>query len=199
MSSPTIQPYKHLPLPAGRCIRLIHVQPSPVTASDLVCDLDDANLDQNPTYEALSYAWEGQTPSVPILCRTGPYQGSLLITANCAAALRELRRGSEEFAVWIDSICIDQTSIDERSSQVALMGPIYKAANRIVVWLGDRDERVVAALQLLTQISSLAHASGDQPREALYSKVRELTRGICFSAPSSSSSSFSFCCLRSMF
>jgi Heterokaryon incompatibility protein (HET) len=188
MSLLSLQAFRHCHLPQGRYIRLIKVHASAEPASDLVCDLDDADLDSKPEYEALSYAWEGQSPSVPILCNTGSYQGSLLITPNCAAALRQLRHESEQYTIWIDSICIDQTSIDERSIQVALMGDIYKAAKRVVVWLGERDEHVLSAIELLRQISSLdtpmasaenpAPENGKASRAAFLSNARQLTKGI---------------------
>lgn len=185
MSLSSHQAYRHSPLPDGRYIRLIRVHAAANPAKDLVCDLDDADLDSGPEYEALSYAWEGQSRSLPILCSTGSYQGSLLITPNCAAALRQLRHESEQYTIWIDSICIDQTSINERSSQVALMGAIYKAAKRIVIWLGDKDEHIAAAMELIGRISSQT-VSPENPagedarltRKEIYSRARELTKGI---------------------
>jgi hypothetical protein len=38
--------------------------------------------------------------------------------------------------LWIDALCINQESVSERNAQVAIMRDIYKAAKRIVVWLG---------------------------------------------------------------
>jgi len=39
--------------------------------------------------------------------------------------------------VWVDSICINQKSLVERSTQVAKMGSIYSNCRRVVVYLGD--------------------------------------------------------------
>jgi hypothetical protein len=48
-------------------------------------------------------------------------------------------------------ICIDQTSDEERSHQVALMSDIYKAATQVIVWLGESDPETDRAFQgLLT-------------------------------------------------
>jgi len=37
---------------------------------------------------------------------------------------------------WIDALCIDQSNVSERNSQVAMMREIYKASKRIIIWLG---------------------------------------------------------------
>lgn len=180
-------PYNHIPLPEGPHIRLINVRPAADFTSNLTCDLETVKLDTKPEYFALSYAWEGQTPSVPILCTTGSHSGTLLITPNCAAALRQLRHESGSLTIWIDSICIDQKSIDERSSQVALMGEIYKAAKQVVIWLGERNERVVAAIELLRKLSApstdKASTQGMDPESAhklrteFHARARRLTTG----------------------
>ena len=41
---------------------------------------------------------------------------------------------------WIDSICIDQSNVPERSQQVSIMEEIYKRAKRVVIWLGEEVE-----------------------------------------------------------
>ena len=39
--------------------------------------------------------------------------------------------------MWIDQICINQTDIEERDSQVLLMRDIYEHAARVQIWLGE--------------------------------------------------------------
>ena len=80
---------------------------------------------------------------------------TLNIAGNCAAAMRSLRSPTEERTLWIDSICIDQTSLDERSSQVALMGEVYRDAARVVVWLGEKDAAAETAMRLLEEIGDV--------------------------------------------
>ncbi|TKA66014.1 hypothetical protein B0A55_09277 [Friedmanniomyces simplex] len=48
----------------------------------------------------------------------------------------------QEYHSWIfiDAICINQGDVEERSSQVALMGEVYRRANEVVVWLGSADK-----------------------------------------------------------
>lgn len=93
----------------------------------------------HPGYEAISYTWGGQTPSQIILC--GGKQ--LLVTKNSETALRNFRpaASSEYRFLWIDSICINQStdleSMEERRVQVGMMGQIYGEADQVLIWLGD--------------------------------------------------------------
>lgn len=44
--------------------------------------------------------------------------------------------------LWVDALCIDQDNIDERTSQVLLMGNIYAAAQQVDVWLGESLDNI---------------------------------------------------------
>lgn len=50
---------------------------------------------------------------------------------------------------WIDQICVDQSNIPERNSQVSLMRDIYSRAERVTVWLGNAADRSDLAMQFL--------------------------------------------------
>jgi hypothetical protein len=41
--------------------------------------------------------------------------------------------------MWIDTLCIDQSSDSEKNHQVAQMGRIYSEAERVVAWIGMED------------------------------------------------------------
>ncbi|KAI1090781.1 heterokaryon incompatibility protein-domain-containing protein [Rostrohypoxylon terebratum] len=45
-----------------------------------------------------------------------------------------------ERVIWIDAICINQTSIPERNQEVRRMSEIYSRAKNVIVWLGRIDE-----------------------------------------------------------
>jgi hypothetical protein len=82
-------------------------------------------------YTALSYTWGPETPTAPILCN-----GSILeVTLNLHEALLYLRYMGVD-TIWIDAICINQSSIIEKGEQVRRMTEIYKQANSLIVWLG---------------------------------------------------------------
>ncbi|KAK4149630.1 heterokaryon incompatibility protein-domain-containing protein [Chaetomidium leptoderma] len=55
------------------------------------------------------------------------------------AVLQRRRSRREERVLWIDQLCIDQNNVIERASQVRLMSKLYKAADRVVAWLGHSD------------------------------------------------------------
>ncbi|UKZ90442.1 uncharacterized protein TrAFT101_005461 [Trichoderma asperellum] len=143
--------YTHAPLVLSRSIRLIHLEAATQLSDPLRCRLTEVSLAANPAYKALSYSWDAQTPSHPIEC-----DGAMLrITHNCKAALRRLR-SLGDLTLWIDGICIDQTSTAERSAQVALMRDIYKQAAEVVVWLGEEDEASKMAIRYLEDIALMS-------------------------------------------
>jgi hypothetical protein len=113
-------------------------------------------LGGGPSYEAISYAWEGQTPSHRISC-----DGlDLLVTGNCAEILRHFRPKSPEQSrrLWIDAICINQSPGLEKNHQVKLMGDVYRIAKRVLVWLGPskNDHDAPYLFRWLCQLSALA-------------------------------------------
>lgn len=173
-------PYHHVPLPSPRCIRIIHLTPSAEFASPLHCRLVAVSLDEYPEYNAdytaLSYSWDGQTPSSKIDCGNG----TLLIMPNCESALRRLRNAEEIQILWIDSICINQNpdAVDERNQQVALMGEIYRNAKHVVVWIGESDERTERALQTIKEISDLPEGISREIRRDFQREIRERVERI---------------------
>ena len=103
----------------------------------------DPNLgEEDPEFEALSYALgppgaEEEVhvlkPSAPSTSTSGLSLGCLAVCANLAAALRHLRYRDRERRLWIDALCINQSSASERSHQTYLMHDIYSRAKRVVV------------------------------------------------------------------
>ncbi|KAF2831688.1 HET-domain-containing protein, partial [Ophiobolus disseminans] len=101
----------------------------------LQCRLLVENLNSlSYTYEAVSYVWGDATKFEPILCN-GAHAN---ITRSLFEALRVFRRSSGEplRMLWADAICIDQANVRERSYQVQLMQQIYKAASKVLIWIG---------------------------------------------------------------
>ncbi|KAH7348976.1 heterokaryon incompatibility protein-domain-containing protein [Rhexocercosporidium sp. MPI-PUGE-AT-0058] len=117
----------------NREIRLLHLQPR-VTAENLQCRLSVASLDSNPYYEALSYRWGTGTGTVLVDSH------DVLIPSNLEDALLKMRLDDKERILWADAICIDQSCVAERNSQVALMADIYKKCDKCLIWLGKTGE-----------------------------------------------------------
>ena len=139
--------YRHQALLSPRSTRLIELEPSNDYAAPLRCRLLEISLDNHPPYEALSYSWDAQNPKNQILCSNLNW----LITENCDAALRQLRLLDRVRLLWIDSICIDQTSILERNQQIGLMEEIYARAMEVLVWLGNGNKASNAAMRQLVK------------------------------------------------
>ncbi|KAK6441997.1 hypothetical protein LTR95_001761 [Oleoguttula sp. CCFEE 5521] len=59
------------------------------------------------------------------------------ITASLDVALGHLRDLDHSIVLWIDQVCIDQSNLSEKESQIRLMGLIYKRARNTLIWLGE--------------------------------------------------------------
>ncbi|KAH7061758.1 heterokaryon incompatibility protein-domain-containing protein [Paraphoma chrysanthemicola] len=193
-------PYRHIPLKGSRSIRVLELQPAPNISAPIFCQLKAVSLDDYPqwdaNYTALSYTWGGQRPSCEIECDSCV----MSITPNCDAAIRNLRSGTEVQVLWIDSICIDQSeeAVIERNRQVALMGEIYKSAAKVVIWLGQSNERVEAAMRQVMEIAHIAQtaklrdgrAINQANRKAAQDALRDRVKRISSSATHASDDPF---------
>jgi len=146
--------YKHKPLSSARCIRVIILKGTSrglfkrsLPDQPLDIELEEVPLDGNPSYEALSYTWDGQSPDQPIRC----HGRTLKITRNCEIALFRLRNSSKR-RLWVDSICIDQTSASEKSVQVPLMGDIYGKSRKVLLWLGNATKASDLSFEYLKDV-----------------------------------------------
>lgn len=54
--------------------------------------------------------------------------------------------------MWIDAICINQSSNAERNIQVSKMAEIYSRANNVCIWLGDSDATREKAMDFISFI-----------------------------------------------
>jgi hypothetical protein len=89
----------------------------------------------NTLYEAVSYTWRTNKRDHDVLCDDKTF----LVTQNCYTALRYIRSKTDIRVLWIDAICIDQSSITERNHQVRLMGEVYRRAKNVLIWRGEGD------------------------------------------------------------
>ena len=117
-------------------IRLLVIKKDKFSNPVIRCSIKYAELSQRPQYTALSYAWGPKTPTRTIICSGTEVQ----IGASLYTALRRLRLASQDYVIWADAICINQTDNEEKSEQVAMMGRIYSLATRVIIWLGEQEE-----------------------------------------------------------
>ncbi|KAK4164438.1 heterokaryon incompatibility protein-domain-containing protein, partial [Cladorrhinum sp. PSN259] len=123
-------------LKSQREMRLLVVQPG--SFDDFIrCRLVHVKTDTLLEYEAISYTWADETGDATktktILLGNSPF----LVTANCEAALKRIRKDSVTRTVWIDAVCINQDNKNEQGHQVQLMPDIYSRATRVLIYLGD--------------------------------------------------------------
>ncbi|KAK5659002.1 hypothetical protein OQA88_1088 [Cercophora sp. LCS_1] len=85
-----------------------------------------------PPFTALSYVWGSPTDTTPITINNT----TVHVTKTLATALRNLRK-TLATPLWADAICINQSSLPERTHQVQIMHEIYSLARSVVVYLGS--------------------------------------------------------------
>ncbi|KAF2662059.1 hypothetical protein K491DRAFT_339820 [Lophiostoma macrostomum CBS 122681] len=117
-------------------IRILRLHPGQWHA-DIRCSLEVVSLKDKVQYEALSYAWGDPRITKPMFLHDVRIQ----VTANLEAALRHLRSREIPTILWVDAICIDQRNLEEKTHQVGLMGKIYAACIRVIIWLGTPQPR----------------------------------------------------------
>jgi hypothetical protein len=130
----------HLQPLHDRQIRVLALQPGSSDDS-LACQLHVVDVDakdKNVSFEAISYVWGTRGTTESIMCRAGNDgdQVSLPITRNAADALKAFRQPQDERLLWIDSVCISQSSQLEKSAQVGMMDSIFTNATAVLIWLG---------------------------------------------------------------
>ena len=170
---------------SGNQIRVLHIQPSSKGSRRLECELKLVSLDDAPVYEALSYVWGVDPPSIKIVCNGQ----RLKIRPELSYALVRLRLKHTTRIVWADALCINQDDNQEKSHQVPLMSKIFSRATKVNVWLGHGDESVIKeAFQCCTLIADacrefcLKHdvdLYGDETYKAVDIPSGIFTRTVC--------------------
>ena len=74
------------------------------------------------------------------------------ITKNLEKTLRvlgeipEIRDGAR---LWIDSLCIDQTDLPEKSEEVERMSDFYEKCDRVISYIGDEENHNNDVLEVM--------------------------------------------------
>lgn len=128
--------FKYEPLPSSRnAFRLVQIKCLDLRGI-LWCEIACYETSKCPKYHAVSYCWGNVDDSSMIILngRTFPVRRNLL------SLLRNIGGRVKGQYLWIDAICIDQSSTEERNHQVRMMGQIYSGAREVIAWLGAMDE-----------------------------------------------------------
>ena len=142
-------------------IRLCHILPSQNCAVDdvLECKIThhilgvttDTTYRALPLqYKALSYCW-GRANDLEIIMINDK---SFTIRRNLAKFLKCIRNKQEESQTlfWVDQLCVDQSSVEERNHQVGMMSCIYSQASAVFSWLGTGTRNTEVAFQFLREL-----------------------------------------------
>ncbi|KAF8856022.1 HET-domain-containing protein [Acephala macrosclerotiorum] len=156
--------------------------------SPLKGSLVTVDLAENPSYTALSYTWgypmvyySSETDIVPqgdwyCQCYTIEIDGEeVTISTNLYTALVSLRyiKSAARYAssdglqedtehIWIDALCINQSNLIEKSSQVQMMGRIYLQSKHVLVWLGGADHMSITAMALLNGLTEIGFSTHNE-------------------------------------
>jgi serine/threonine protein kinase len=151
---------KYSPLLGKSDIRLVSLLPGG-SLDDIELKIITVSLSDNPTYEAMSYAW-GESRSV---CSISVYPDDntkstcepqkLLIQSDLFQALQVLRYPKRERRLWIQSVCINQKDLDEKSNQVCQMYQIFAKAQGACIWLGGCDSAYHKAMDTISKVSNI--------------------------------------------
>lgn len=161
-------------------IRLLHLQAGPALTA-IKCRLETVQIDDvQDGFEALSYTWGSPEPKEPILI-----DGlSLSVGPNLFSALNSLRSVTHTKTLWIDADCINQSDVEEKSSQVPIMRKIYHSASRVIVWLGEPQSKDIQAGFNLAKAAETA----DEGKETIIELLDRNKEGVdglrdCFLLP----------------
>ncbi len=128
--------------PNTKSARLLEVIPGP-DYEPIKGKIIHCNLEDNPSYIALSYTWDHGGDPKFIECegttiKVGQNLWSFLhqYRQKLSNRLYHEQTPPESVPLWIDALCINQQNMDERAHQVGQMRDIYTGASSVIVWLG---------------------------------------------------------------
>ena len=164
-------------LPTASSIRVLKLCPTSLDDNSVIrctLHLTDVNKDCLD-FNALSYTWgeplfqdwyetkhAAVAQEAPLFCNDIPVK----VTANLEAVLRVLSYRlfeDERFRyktpyLWVDSLCINQSDILERNSQVKFMSDIYTKASSVISWLGPSDPDSEVAIPLIQRLATMINS-----------------------------------------
>ncbi|KAL1603878.1 hypothetical protein SLS60_005470 [Paraconiothyrium brasiliense] len=144
--------YEYAPLPTPHHIRLLHIH-NDGSEDGTTFEIVTIKIptDSEPfAFETLSYTWGAPSRVASLPLHNNP--GVIGLTQNLSQAIPHLIHASQTGYLWIDQLCINQNDHREKGQQVSIMDKIYKAANRVIVWLGPADEQTTLIKEWLYEL-----------------------------------------------
>ncbi|EPE25008.1 hypothetical protein GLAREA_11589 [Glarea lozoyensis ATCC 20868] len=154
-------------------IRLLRVLPALSTKEPIICELQWHAVANPPKYRAISYSWGNPAFVYEISVDEKPVK----ITRSAQDVLQNIRSSWKTEAVWIDAICIDQSSNEDKAQQIPLMPLIYQNAAEVIVWLGP-SKRAVLATELVNRVFLANRLSSSSQTRFTYQIPKEAARAL---------------------
>lgn len=131
-SSSTIMNSVYPSSASAKDLRLL--DPISITHTSLHFNLIKVRRAAAPVYTAVSYTW-GNDEATEIIHLNGR---KFHVRPNLWSCLYYIGQDAQNLGIklWVDAICIDQSSSDEKNSQVCHMDETYRSATHVSVWLG---------------------------------------------------------------
>jgi hypothetical protein len=133
--------FQYLPLKNPRTIRLLKLVPNKLEG--VVYELLHVDINRALPYVAISYTWGH--PNDRTCIKVG--EEYLEISRNLEEPLAYHRIEHSDICLWADSICINQSDLVERSSQIRLMKSIFERAEWVSAWLGPATPETDLAIE----------------------------------------------------
>lgn len=185
-----MEAYEYQPLPSARHIRVVRLQKVKYKHQlndPIVCQVETLDMDdpERPEFWTASYTWGDPRPQdehceddVSLAYQRALFDvqcdgATIKVRKNLFDALHVFRREADLELIWIDAICIHQADVDERNSQLAMMGDIYAVSSINLIWLGNHDENSRTALPLIDKLGPRL-LDPLQPETRLYTSRLEL-------------------------
>ncbi|KAK5652078.1 hypothetical protein OQA88_10854 [Cercophora sp. LCS_1] len=121
----------------------------------LSADIFSHSLDSPSSYHAISYVWRHGPQDMRTIVLNG---NSFCVRGNVHDILVGCSSWFGPRYIWIDTICINQGSDNEKTCQVRKMSAIYAGAAHVLVCLGGTSS--LAALSLVSELRFLERTYG---------------------------------------
>jgi hypothetical protein len=155
MALPTTEEFEFQELENSGDFRVLRLHPAKSRSEPIIFDLEHLSLSEPPKFDAISYTWDGQAFEHEAYSSGKRF----LITRNCRDILVNMRLPNHSCMLWIDQICIDQSSEKDRSNNICQMACIYEQATSVVIWTGQCDGRITSLISRMEE--SLIKATRD--------------------------------------
>lgn len=122
----------------------------------LTLELRHVSLREEVPYGAISYVWGDQNERVEVEINGEPFP----IGHNLFAVLRQLQLNGVKTWLWVDSISIQQSNLEEKAWHVDQMRDVFSCATTTYCWLGPGTHPSDVAMDFVCRIGPRALAAG---------------------------------------